>query len=112
MLLGTDLEVETGAAVPVEHVSFLIDVERRIGTAEGNGRWLSLALEIGEIVGAVLFDWAAEGTVESLVFVRQHTLLDEVGGIETAVAKAARETPRCHIGSGLGHSIHENTVGP
>src|SRR5262249_37301673 len=58
----------------------------------------------------VLPDRTAERPTHLLVRIRQHALRDEVGGVETIVAKIAVKGARIRVGAGLRHRVHRDAA--
>src|SRR5262245_14067088 len=105
VLLGSHLEIEPHSSIPVENVSLLIDVERRVGTVERDRRWLALAFVIDEVVCSIFSDRSAKGPIESPVLVRQDPLLNEILRVEAGVAETLGEAAGGRIGARLGDRV-------
>src|SRR5205814_1913497 len=61
-------------------------------------------------VHAILADRPAEGSADLLIGVREHPLLNEIRGVEPAIAEIARERSGKVVGARLRYGVHLNAA--
>lgn len=101
-----ELIVEPDATLLLRSRPGLVDVEARERARVGADVGLTLVLEVREVMEPVPQDRPAVGRAELLVGVRQHAILDRVGGVEPVVAEESRHRSRTDVGPRLGDRVH------
>jgi hypothetical protein len=85
-----------------------IDVEKRIRAVVGERLRLALVLVVEEQVDAIAPDRAAIRRAQLLVRVREHPILDEVGGVEGVVPEVPRERAGRRVRARLGDGVDDH----
>src|SRR5262249_31554884 len=95
----------SAAALLLRVGALQVDVEGGIRRRVRSRIWRPLVLVVEEVVDAIPLNRPAPGRRQLLIGVREHFLLNEIGGIESVVAEVAREgSPRC-VGARLGDGV-------
>src|SRR5215510_3937012 len=86
----------------------LVDVKGRVWTGVDEGLRLALEAVAAEEMDPVSDNRATKGPADLLIRIRQHTMGDEIGGVELVVAEVAAERAGEYVRARLGDGVHDH----